>query len=59
MTKLQCSKCGKIRILDDEDDDEIHNACLEGWDFAFVIDMKTLCPKCKDAKDLEEFTEEF
>ena len=59
MITLVCSKCGKKRFLDNEDDDEIHNACLEGWDFAFVTDMDPLCPKCKNNEDLEEFVKEF
>lgn len=56
---LECIKCGRKRFLDETDDDEIHNACLEGWDFALMSDMDILCPKCKDNKDLNEFVGEF
>lgn len=59
MIKLQCSKCGKIRMLDDEDDDEVHNACLEGWEFAFKWDVQILCPACKNNDELKEFSGEF
>lgn len=54
MIKLQCSKCGKTRMLDSEDEDEVQNACIEGWDFALTLDLKTLCPLCKLNKDLNE-----
>lgn len=56
---LKCSKCGRKRFLDETDDDEIHNACLEGWDFALVTDMETLCPNCKDNQELHEAVSEY
>ena len=58
--KLKCSKCGKTRFLDETDDDEIHNACIEGWDFALSLDTKVMCPECNDNQNLNEtFIEEF
>jgi 5-methylcytosine-specific restriction endonuclease McrA len=56
---LECLKCGRKLFLDETDDDEIHNAYLEGWDFALVTDMETLCPKCKDNQELHEAVAEF
>ncbi len=59
MIILVCSNCGRKRCLDENDDDEIHNACVEGWDFALVTDMKTLCPDCKDDQELREISSEY
>jgi hypothetical protein len=59
MITLICSKCGDSRFLDESDDDEIHNCCLEGWEFALSTDTKTVCPICKNNEDLNEFVKEF
>jgi hypothetical protein len=46
MTTLECRDCGKKRILDEEDEDEVHNAVMEGWEFAINLDSRVLCPIC-------------
>jgi hypothetical protein len=55
MITLECSKCNRKRSLDEEDDDEIQNAFLEGWEFALYLDQETLCPDCKNRIDFKEF----
>lgn len=59
MITLICCNCGRKRLLDEEDDDEVHNACVEGWDFAFGIDIEILCPNCKDNQELHEAVSEY
>lgn len=56
---LKCTKCNRSRFLDETDDDEIHNACLEGWDFALLLDRDILCPNCKDNQELHEAVAEY
>lgn len=53
MITIECVKCGKKRHLDDGDEDEIHNAFFEGWDFSLWLDTETICPSCKLNKELE------
>lgn len=57
MMTLECTMCNKKRELDASDGDEVHNAILEGWEFALGFEENTLCPKCNETKQLREFME--
>jgi hypothetical protein len=46
MITLECSKCNRKYILDEDDDDEVQDAFIEGWDFSLYLNMETLCPNC-------------
>jgi len=46
MIILECSKCNKTRKLDEDSDDEVQNAFMEGWEFSLWMDTETICPRC-------------
>lgn len=51
MTPLKCSRCKAVLVLDETDEDELHNATFIGWQFSLWFDTETLCPSCLKHKD--------